>query len=116
MNPAAITSTWLREQSTAKGVLGVAIAAADCAVLADALDIADFAARNCVESYASIEQWESPRLYDLGRVNPRGSVWLDQAVRYLDARGLLERDAGAPNLVRVRDRASEVEASAKEIA
>ena len=78
-----------------------------CQVLADALDIADFAARNCVESYAPIEQWEPPRLYDLGRVNPRGSAWIEQAVCYLDARGLLERDAGAPNLVRVRDRVSE---------
>ena len=100
-----LTAAWLREQTACRGVLGVGIAAANCAVLADALDIADFAARNCVESYAPIEQWDPPRRYDLGRVNPRGSAWIEQAVRYLDQRGLLERDAGAPNLVRVRDRA-----------
>jgi hypothetical protein len=96
-----LTAAWLREQTAERGVLGVGIAVADCAVLADALDIADFAARNCVESYAAIEQWDPPRRYDLGRINPRGSAWIDQAVRYLDARGLIERDAVNSELVRV---------------
>jgi hypothetical protein len=104
VNGRTITAAWLRELPD-KGALP--LSADLCQVLADALEIADFAARNCVESYAPIEQWEPPRLYDLGRVNPLGSAWIEQAVCYLDARGLLERDARVPTLVRVRDRAPE---------
>lgn len=100
MNPRTITSAWLRDYQSPNGVLlfGADVAA----MLADALDIADAAAKICIQSYAPIEQWEPPRQYDLARVEDRDANGLiNQAVRYLDARGMLKRDQVRPELVRV---------------
>lgn len=98
MNPRTLTATWLREPRAINGV--VPLDAEVCAMLADALEIADVSAVDIIWS-------ECPKLdgqyLDISYADPIALDILRQAVRYLEARGRIERAAGRPYLVRVVD-------------
>jgi len=68
-----------------------------------ALEIADEAARADIELYTPRVPMISPKHYDPSRVDPMWRPYTDKAVRYLDARGLLEREPEQPNVVRLLD-------------
>lgn len=68
-----------------------------------ALEIADEAARIHVELYAPRVPLLSAKHYDSGRVAPMWRGYADKAVIYLESRGLIERDAERPQVVRVLD-------------
>lgn len=105
------TPEWLREQATVPRVMPagdiafVPIAAPLCAMLADAIEIADSCARADIESFCEWNTAGSTRWYDTSEAaihpadaHPRKAV--AQAVRYLEARGDLIRHADKPHLVR----------------
>ena len=58
-------------------------------MLADAIEIADSCARSDIECHC---RGDFERGYDLASAEPEDSEMLVQAVRYLTARGLIERD------------------------
>lgn len=81
--------------------------AAECAVIADALEIADSCARADIESMAiHVCSEAGRRWYDSARVypnEPESITVVGMAIRYLDARGLLIRYRGEPHIVSFND-------------
>ena len=73
------------------------IAAKDCGMLADAVEIADSCARSNIECECKGSFEDG---YDLASADYPEA--LEQAVRYLLARGLIERHPEWPDLVRVK--------------
>lgn len=93
--------------SRAKAVTWAPIMASDCATLADAIEIADSSARSDIESFCSNAGacegggwWWDPRVED-----PNYLPDIEQAQRYLEARGLLVRKPDAPHLITFKARA-----------
>lgn len=78
------------------------IMASDCAMLADAMDIADTSARSLIESecLAAGPGPGSSRWWDTSTADPESVGAMGQALRYLAARGLLVRREGAGHIVR----------------
>lgn len=77
----------------------------DAPMIADALEIADSCARADIESYckatgegADYREWS----WDTSTADEDDSEAIAQALRYLDARGLIERDTNRPELVRFK--------------
>lgn len=102
MTPQSITSAWLREYRPAGGVLPLSPECA--AMLADALDGYDEAARSAIESNCGFFTEPSGDFYDTGDLDPSDDWAKDaipRAVRYLEARGLIERHPERAQLVRV---------------
>ena len=98
MNPQTITAAWLREYRPLNGILPLG---ADCAaILADALDLADDAARSdietCCEPTAPAPAW----WWNLDSAGEDDREAVDEAVRYLDARGLFVRHSQNARLIR----------------
>jgi hypothetical protein len=84
------------------------IAAKDCTVLAMALDIADSCAvsdieTNCEGTNINPDTFPFWWVYDLNSVHEADKEFVENAVRYLDARGLLVRKEGEPNIVSFKD-------------
>lgn len=81
----------------------LAFTAEECAVIADALEIADSCARADIESYCPSKRGAVPgeRWYDTddGTVDDEA---ISQCIRYLEARGLLMRDPNDPRIVSFR--------------
>lgn len=100
MSPRTITAAWLREFRPLHGVLPLD---ADVAtMLADALELADDTARSVIELECRDLMVDGVRWYDLATADTI-NVDMEQPLRYLEARGLLERDQLQPHLVRVLD-------------
>jgi len=108
MNPRTLTSAWLREYRPPNGVLPIGVEVA--AMLADALDIADSAARADIELYCVAVTRGDETWWNWENLDPvDGAPYIEQAVRYLEARGLLERDGENANVVRIVDEAEVAE-------
>ena len=83
----------------------VAIEKRDVQVLIDALEIADSCARSDIESFCGPivnAKWQQ-EWWNVQEAGADEREMVDRAVRYLEARGLLERKDGEPHLVRVRE-------------
>lgn len=101
MNSKTITASWLR-QHRPDGVLP--LSAEIGVMMADALEIADPSARCDIESNCESHMVGEHRWWDTSRLDPDdewAATAIAQAVRYLDARGLIERDQKRPELVRM---------------
>lgn len=102
MTPSQLTAAYFREPRPAGSIIPVDAACGP--TIADAIEIADTAARSDIES--NCERHPDRLEYDLASVDPDDGwamIAVPQAVRYLEARGLLERDAAEPQLVRLLD-------------
>ncbi len=108
MNSRTLTAAFLREPRAENSL--ILIAPADALILADALEIADSAARcdiesNCASTNCNVDAifW-----YDLSSVDPDDGwamIAVPQAMRYLESRGLIERHPDRAELVRMVDAA-----------
>lgn len=98
MNSRTLTAAFLREPHALNGV--VPLAADVCAMLADALEIADRSAQDIIQCECDEldDYW-----IDLSSADSIALDALAQAVRYLEARGLLERGAECTHLVQLLD-------------
>jgi hypothetical protein len=99
MNARTLSAAWLREQRPPSGVIPLSAELAP--VLADALEIADDGARSTVEIEFVDLLIGDMRWYDTKTADPDNAEWITQAVRYLEARGLIERRPGEEHLVRM---------------
>lgn len=73
-------------------------------MLADAMEIADSCARADIECNCQPrEDATEGRFWDISTADEHAKAMIEQAVRYLDARGLLIRLSGAPNQVQFKD-------------
>jgi hypothetical protein len=78
-------------------------------VFADALEIADSCARSDIECNCECSGKGAARWYRAlpdPDISPEENEWLPQALRYLTARGLIERHPDNPDLVRFTERAA----------
>lgn len=100
MNTRTISAAWLREHRPENGVIPLSASLAP--MLADALEIADYSARSDIETFLRRTQ-ARPAWYDIRTADQEEKDYVENAVRYLMARGLLERDQHQPHLVRVMD-------------
>lgn len=107
---AAWLPTWLRVDGQAERVLQIPVGLGP--LLADAIEIADESARVTVRSALfSKEAVTLPapnRYYDTRSAEPQDLLRAAQRVRYLLARGLIERHPEQEHLVRVLDEVKEV--------
>ena len=65
-----------------------------------AREIADDSSRSDIELYAPLVVSMTPSFYDTRSVEPIWREYVEKAVRYLEARGRIERHAEQPHLVR----------------
>ena len=100
MNTRTISAAWLRERHPENGVIPLSASLAP--MLADALEIADYSARSDIETFLRRTQ-ARPAWYDIRTADQEEKGYVENAVRYLTARGLLERDEKQPHLVHVLD-------------
>lgn len=68
-------------------------------VILDAFEIADHSARADVESGCAPVGQQMPPRYDLTKIDADCKAFVELAVRYLEARGLVRREEGNPNIV-----------------
>lgn len=72
-------------------------------IIADAFAIADDCARADVETYLNaVSPYPGP-WYDLHSMQEEDREMVGRSVRYLEARGRLERKEGEPHLIRPRE-------------
>jgi hypothetical protein len=97
MIPSQLTAAWLREhKALPHGVIPLPANLAP--MLADALDEADDSFRSQIElECREIHGWYNINTAEIGVVN------ISKALAYLEKRGLIERKAGEPHLVRFVD-------------
>lgn len=108
-----MTATFTRDPSQIRADSGVLIVPAEArAVIANALDIADESAEAMIECETASYSGEGREWHDLessidpdltDETNARIRSNLDQAARYLEARGLLDRHAEREQLVSFKD-------------
>ncbi len=95
----------LRHAATIPGMIWLPVMACAGPMLADALEIADSCARSDIESFCIWNEEGGVRWFDTLAVNdacgPEANPMIAQAVRYLEARGMLTRDEKQPHLVRI---------------
>lgn len=104
VTPSRLRSYHAMSVASPKTTSWAPILASDCAMLADAVELADSAARSDIECYCD---WAGlpfvGRWFDTSKRNPPEAADIaavvEQAVRYLDARGLLIRDDKRPEVV-----------------
>lgn len=109
MNSKTITAAWLREhEAQPHGI--IPLSASLGPMLADAIEIADSCARADIECHCRKvrdgDTGEGGHWYDVGAFlasEDSAVPSIHQAIAYLTARGLLEFDPRAPNLVRPLD-------------
>jgi hypothetical protein len=92
MNASTITAEWLREPRPLNGV--IPLSAELGPMLGDALELADDCARSCIELECRDLMVGGVRYYDLDTADTM-NVDMEQPLRYLRARGLIE---GLPDL------------------
>lgn len=79
------------------------IAAKDCEMLADSVEIADSSARSHIECCCrSVGRRVGGWWYDTTKADAEDMPWIEQELRYLETRGLLIRQEGAPHIVSFR--------------
>lgn len=93
--------TDLRQAATVKNATWLPVLACAGPMLADAIEIADSCARADIECHCTWEHIKGERWYDTRVTEERETEPIAQAVRYLEARGLLVRKPGQPELVRL---------------
>lgn len=73
----------------------------EAGTLIDAIEIADSCARADIECNVpkARDGTHGAHWYDTGQMGPEERDWLPQSLRYLEARGLLLRDAQNPAIV-----------------
>lgn len=74
-------------------------------MLADAMEIADSCARSDIECNV-MQAFQTPdlrRWYDSSTADPEDREAIDQALRYLEARGILVRDSTKPHVVTFKE-------------
>lgn len=80
------------------------IMANECAMLADAMEIADSAARADIECQCRCAgDHDTGHWWDTASADPEDREGIEQSMRYLDARGLLIRQPGADHIVSFRE-------------
>lgn len=102
---ARLSPEWLREKASSPDAV-ILIMQPHLSTLADALEIADSCARSDIESFCGWEGEADVRWYDttedaISPADDYSKKTVAQAVRYLDARGALERHATNARLVRL---------------
>lgn len=101
MNGSALSPAWLRQHRAANSTVFLTVA--EAFAVADAIEIADSCARSDIESNCDRFEEDGERYYDPSDMDPLDD-WavkaIGQAVRYLEARGLIERHANG-RLVRL---------------
>jgi hypothetical protein len=112
-----LTPSWLREHAKRKNATWLPILAQLAPTIADALEIADGAAQEFIENHYHAVEADGFGWFDIADCSnltlalstesqKRIGDARDQAVRYLETRGLLIRHADRPELVRFKEEAT----------
>lgn len=99
---ATLSPAWVRKVAQKPNAV-ILVAEPKLSMLADALEIADESAESLITSETLCAERDHETWRDLATVEDIGREGVAQAVRYLEARGLLIKHATVPQLVRFKE-------------